>query len=87
MARYFVYTGDFGDVASSRVGRTDDINAMPTGSNITWLSGAGAPTDGAAGTGVNVAGRGSFYTDIDTGVTYIQLGAITNVEWHGILLA
>lgn len=57
------------------------------GNGIVWLSGNGVPTDGAAGTGVGTAARGSLYTNTATGVLYVNLGTIANVEWHGALLA
>lgn len=74
-----------GDSRSAPIGETDPI-PVP-GNNIDWSSGSGAPTNGASGTGVGTAGRGSLYTDTDTGNLYVNLGTISNVEWHGALLA
>lgn len=60
-------------------------STVPAG--LIWLSGAGVPVDGAAGTGVNIAGIGSLYTDTINGDLYIQRGVINNVEWHGFIQA
>lgn len=45
------------------------------------LTGDGAPTSGASGTGDNVAGKGSLYVDITNGKFYVQGGAITAPDW------
>lgn len=49
--------------------------------DVVFLTGAGAPTSGASGTGDNVAGPGSGYIDITNGNWYIQIGAITSPDW------
>jgi hypothetical protein len=46
---------------------------------VCHIAGAGAPKDGT--TGINVCGRGSFYTDTDTGVTYVNTGSDKNQNW------
>ena len=55
---------------------------LPAG--IVWLSGAVAPTDGVAGTGVGVAGPGSRYTNTTTNIEYRQNGTIADVLWQAI---
>ena len=35
--------------------------------NVLFLSGSGAPTNGASGTGAGIAGPGSLYVDTDNG--------------------
>jgi hypothetical protein len=44
-------------------------------------NGAGAPTDGAAGTGVGVAGPGSEYTDYSAGKLYINTNTKVSPLW------
>ena len=52
---------------------------------IVFLSGAGAPTNGAAGTGVNSAGPGSRYFDSTNTTEYWQSGSISSVSWVATL--
>lgn len=49
--------------------------------DVVFLTGDGAPTSGASGTGDNVAGKGSVYIDITNGKLYVQGGAITAPDW------
>lgn len=49
--------------------------------NVVDLEGDGAPTSGASGTGDNVAGPGSRYTDYTNANLYIQTGLITAPAW------
>ena len=53
--------------------------------SIGWYSGAGAPTNGAAGTQVNVAGPGSRYFDSTNTTEYWQSGSISSVSWVATL--
>lgn len=46
------------------------------------LTGAGAPTDGASGTGVNEAGPGSFYIDTTNAAWYINGGTKAVPAWE-----
>jgi hypothetical protein len=68
-----------------RVNYTPPPGGLPAG--LTWLQGAGAPTDGVAGTGAGVAPKGSKYTDSATGIEYINQGTQASPEWHGVLNA
>lgn len=52
---------------------------------VGWFSGAGAPTNGAAGTQVGVAGPGSRYFDSTNTTEYWQSGSISSVSWVAIL--
>lgn len=49
--------------------------------NVFDFVGSGAPVDGAAGTGVNIGGPGSTYTDLATGIRYVNFGLITSPAW------
>ena len=53
--------------------------------SIGWYSGAGAPTNGAAGTFVGVAGPGSRYFDSTNTTEYWQSGSISSVSWVAVL--
>lgn len=66
----------------------DNVNALwrdGLGRDITpgvlSLSGAGAPTDGAAGTGAGVAATGCLYQDTTNGVLYINTNTKTAPLW------
>ena len=52
---------------------------------VGWFSGAGAPTNGAAGTQVGVAGPGSRYFDSTNTTEYWQSGSISSVSWVATL--
>lgn len=52
---------------------------------LSWLSGAGAPTNGVTGAGT--AEIGSRYTDTTTGYDYINLGTKAVPDWHGVVTA
>ena len=45
------------------------------------MTGAGAPTDGVAGTGFGKAGIGSTYTNITNGARYINTGTLASPTW------
>jgi hypothetical protein len=49
--------------------------------NVVVMTGAGAPTSGASGTGDNFAGPGSMYVDITGADLYIQAGTISSPSW------
>lgn len=50
--------------------------------NSLWkFSGAGAPTDGAAGDGAGWAGPGSEYTDATNAFLYINTGTKASPTW------
>lgn len=59
--------------------------ALAPGNDVVWLSGAGAPTNGVAGTGVGEAGPGSFYTDVTNKILYINHGTINDVLWNAVI--
>ena len=44
-------------------------------------SGAGAPTSGTSGTGVNIAGPGSTYYDITNKIAYTNTGTAASPTW------
>lgn len=58
---------------------------LAPGNNVVWLSGAGAPTNGVAGTGVGTAGPGSKYTDTVAKIEYNQHGTINDVLWNAVI--
>lgn len=60
--------------------------ASPGGVAAPPLTGAGAPTDGIAGTGAGTSEKGSKYVDTATGYEYINLGTKASPEWHGVSL-
>ena len=45
------------------------------------MTGAGAPTDGVAGTGFGKAGIGSSYTNTTNGAVYINTGTLASPTW------
>jgi hypothetical protein len=47
--------------------------------NVRFLTGVGAPTNGDTGAGI--AGSGSLYFDINSGIIYVNEGAISSPEW------
>lgn len=49
--------------------------------NVWHLTGSGAPTNGTSGTGVNLAGPGSTYTDTATGYKYNNTGTMASPVW------
>lgn len=50
--------------------------------NKVWdLVGSGAPVDGTSGTAVSLAGSGSSYTDIVTGIRYFNIGTLVSPVW------
>lgn len=65
------------------------VPTASTGTSIAgavgWFSGAGAPTNGAAGTQVGVAGPGSRYFDSTNTTEYWQSGSISSVSWVATL--
>lgn len=56
--------------------------AFPTG--VVFLSGAGAPVDGVAGTGAGTARPGSRYLDTATNIEYRQNGTLASPVWNAI---
>jgi len=50
-------------------------------SNIWEIVDAGVPTSGAAGTGINFAGPGSFYINTTTGDRYVNTGTMVVPVW------
>lgn len=52
---------------------------------IVDLTGAGAPTNGTSGTGVNISGPGSTYFDITNKNLYINIGSISSPFWQSTL--
>lgn len=49
--------------------------------NVWDLVGSGAPVNGTAGTGLNLAGPGSTYIDTATGIKYINTGTSASPVW------
>lgn len=45
------------------------------------MTGAGAPTDGVAGTGFGKAGIGSSYTNVTNGAVYTNTGTLASPAW------
>ena len=75
-----------------RMSDTVEKYGVPTASGGTsisgavgWFSGAGAPTNGAAGTQVGIAGPGSRYFDSTNTTEYWQSGSISSVSWIATL--
>lgn len=56
-------------------------------SDVVMLVGAGAPTDGGAGTGLNFAGIGSLYIDTTNGEVYVQTAVISSPVWKKVTRA
>jgi hypothetical protein len=54
------------------------INGSPS---TAIISGAGAPTSGTSGTGLNYAGPGSLYIDYTNGLQYINSGTAASPLW------
>lgn len=53
--------------------------------NRVWdLVGSGAPTDGTSGTAAGLAGPGSTYVDIATGIRYSNMGTLASPIWTSI---
>ncbi len=55
------------------------------GNDVVWLSGAGAPTDGAAGTGAGTAGPGSIYTDVTNKIEYRNHNTKASPTWVAVI--
>src|SRR5438477_10562448 len=49
--------------------------------NVFSLVGSGAPTNGTSGTANGIAGPGSVYTDIVTGLSYTNVGTKASPNW------
>lgn len=63
-----------------------DVNKISKASirltnDVCVLHGDGAPTDGVSGTGYNIAGKGSLYTDYTNGKLYINTGTKSSPTW------
>lgn len=56
-------------------------------SDVVMLVGAVAPTDGGAGTGLNVAGPGSLYVDTTNAEMYVQTTASSSPTWKKVTRA
>lgn len=68
-----------------KYGTTPTSAGTISATSIGWYSGAGAPTNGVAGTQVNVAGPGSRYFDSTNTTEYWQSGSISSVSWVAVL--
>ena len=68
------------------IGAPPSTDALAGGS-VAVLSGAGAPTNGAAGTGAGSANSGALYVDTTNGDLYINRNSSSSVSWHGVILA
>lgn len=56
--------------------------------DVLWVVGSGAPSNGASGTGNNLTGPGSTYTDISTGLEYLNIGTKASPVWfQGVIEA
>ena len=75
----------FGPLGLSLIGAPS--GAPFAGGAIVTLSGAGAPTNGASGTGVGSANSGALYVDTTNGDLYINRNSSSSVSWHGTILA
>src|SRR6267142_6465975 len=51
--------------------------------NVWSVADSGAPTNGTAGTGVGMLGPGSVYTDLATGLSYVNIGTLASPIWSG----
>ncbi len=52
--------------------------------NDVWpIVDSGAPTNGTSGTGAGFAGIGSTYTDVVTGIIYVNIGTKASPTWKG----
>jgi hypothetical protein len=49
--------------------------------NVVVMTGAGAPTSGASGTGDDFAGPGSLFVDVTGANLYVQAGTISSPDW------
>lgn len=49
--------------------------------NIWAVADAGVPVNGTSGTGINMLGPGSVYTDTSTGLSYVNVGTILSPIW------
>lgn len=67
-----------------------DFNAQPlvpksasagAGNDIFWIAGAGPPVSGGAGTGANVTGPCSIYSDYTNKVNYQNVGTKAAPSW------
>lgn len=52
--------------------------------DVHLMTGNGAPTDGAAGTGAKLAAPASFYFDYTNGNAYINTGTKAEPSWKAI---
>ncbi len=76
-----ILTNQFGEESINTIGSPGGVTLMPLGGDLVLMRGTGAPTSGASGTGDNIAGKGSIYVDVATGLWYQQQGAITSPSW------
>jgi hypothetical protein len=49
--------------------------------NVWSVADSGAPVNGTSGTGVGMLGPGSVYTDLATGLSYVNIGTISSPIW------
>lgn len=81
MSQPLVMKNQFGEESINRVLPVGGVNMVPLGGDLVLISAAGVPTSGGSGTGVNVAGKGSLYVNISTGLGYQQQGLISAPSW------
>lgn len=76
-----VLTNQFGEVSINQVSGADGSTyfPLPGSGNLVIMNGASTPVDGT--TGDNIAGKGSLYTALDTGVLYLNTGTISSPVW------
>lgn len=48
------------------------------------IAGAGAPVNGTSGTGLNICGPGSTYTDVTNKQVYVNLGTAASPYWESL---
>ncbi len=60
---------------------TAKVGRLVIENSVLFLSDAGAPTDGASGTGAGKAGIGSLYVNITNGDHYRNTGTQASPTW------
>ncbi len=72
-------TNQYGENSNNFINAQDYLKLE---NDVLLFSGATAPVNGT--TGDNVAGKGSLYVALDTGIIYQQTGAITSPTWVAV---
>lgn len=78
--KVLVLSNQFGEVSINTITSA----GLPLANKVTYFSGAGAPVNGGAGTGVGFAGPGSIYGRRDTGALYLNANTAASPTWSAL---